>query len=50
MIMTRKTELYATIFMYLYGKNNKLLFHLFKLFGPLPEKMKHIHMKVKKIT
>ena len=49
MITTRKSELYTTIFMYLYGKNDELLFHFYKLFGPLLEKVKHIHMKVKKI-
>ena len=48
MIMARKTELYTTIFMYSYGKNDKLLFHFYKLFGPLQEKVKYFHMKVKK--
>ena len=50
MITARKTELFGTIFMDLYGKNDELLFHFYKLFGPLPEKVKHLHMKVKKMV
>ena len=45
-----KTEFSTTIFMYLYDKKEKLLFLFYKLFGPLPEKVKHFYMKVKKMV
>ena len=48
MIMARKTELYTTIFMYSYGKNDKLLFHFYKLFGPLLEKSETFPYEIEK--